>query len=139
MTRQDVVTEALSWVGTPYHHAAAIKGVGVDCAMLVKQVFEACELIPSFEVASYVHDWHLNRSEELYLKQVEAYADEISSDLVLPGDLAVVKFARAFSHGAVCIGGGQVVHAYIHRPVEVGQLKDFGNREIRFYRVRSLK
>ena len=31
----DIVTEARTWVRTPYHHQARLKGVGVDCAGLV--------------------------------------------------------------------------------------------------------
>lgn len=27
----EAVTEALTWLGTPYHHQGRIKGVGVDC------------------------------------------------------------------------------------------------------------
>src|SRR5687768_11945983 len=32
---QDIVTEALSWVGTPFGHQQAIKGVMADCAGFV--------------------------------------------------------------------------------------------------------
>ena len=27
------------WIGTPYHHAADVKEIGVDCAMLLVRVF----------------------------------------------------------------------------------------------------
>ena len=33
-SRAAVVAEAIAWLGTPYHHRARIKGVGVDCAQL---------------------------------------------------------------------------------------------------------
>lgn len=32
--RAAVAQEALAWLGTPYHHHARIKGVGVDCAQI---------------------------------------------------------------------------------------------------------
>ena len=37
--REKIVAEARSWIGTPYHNCADIKGVGVDCGMLLVRVF----------------------------------------------------------------------------------------------------
>ena len=37
-TRGLVVAMALSWLGTPFVHSQGVKGVGVDCVQLVKQV-----------------------------------------------------------------------------------------------------
>lgn len=39
--RAAVVAEARSWVNTPFHHQAALKGVGCDCGGLVRGVGEA--------------------------------------------------------------------------------------------------
>jgi cell wall-associated NlpC family hydrolase len=62
MTRQDVVREALGWEGTPYHHRARLRGVGVDCAMLPAMVYEAVGLIPRVE-PDYSPQWMLHRDE----------------------------------------------------------------------------
>ena len=52
MTEQEqrdlVVKEAYSWIGTPYHHQAMIKGVGVDCALILLAVFREAGLISFF-------------------------------------------------------------------------------------------
>lgn len=40
VSRQRVVTEARTWLGTPFHHQAALKGVGCDCAGLIRGVGE---------------------------------------------------------------------------------------------------
>ena len=37
--RDLIVEETKSWLRTPYHHQGAIKGVGVDCAMILIKVF----------------------------------------------------------------------------------------------------
>ena len=29
--RENLVAEALTWLGTPYHHAGRVKGGGTDC------------------------------------------------------------------------------------------------------------
>jgi hypothetical protein len=31
VTREAIVAAARSWLGTPYHHQASLKGVGSDC------------------------------------------------------------------------------------------------------------
>ena len=32
--RARIVAEAMTWLGTPYHHRGKLKGIGVDCAQL---------------------------------------------------------------------------------------------------------
>lgn len=63
MTEQEqraaVVAEARTWLGTPYHHEACVKGAGVDCGMLLRAVYIATGVMPKFEVESYPRDWHL--------------------------------------------------------------------------------
>ncbi len=52
--RQSIVAEALSWAGTPYHHQARLKGVGVDCVGLPIGVARALGLVPpDFDIAGY--------------------------------------------------------------------------------------
>ena len=43
--RQAVVAEALTWLGTPYHHRARVKGAGVDCGQLLAAVFEGAGVL----------------------------------------------------------------------------------------------
>ncbi len=77
--RKDVVAEARSWLGTPYHHAADVKGHGVDCAMLLVRVY--CDLRPdrTFDPRPYTRDWFLHRDEERYLGFLLERAREVRS------------------------------------------------------------
>lgn len=66
--RARIVEEARSWLGTPYHHHAMVKGAGVDCAMLLVAVYGAVGLLPEgFDPRPYPQDWHLHRDCERYL------------------------------------------------------------------------
>ena len=67
MQRAAVVAEARSWIGTPYHHAADVKGHGVDCALLLVRVYCDLGLVEPFDPRPYTRDWFLHRSEERYL------------------------------------------------------------------------
>jgi len=40
-TRQQIVDEARTWLGTPFHHQGRLKGVGADCAGVVDGVARA--------------------------------------------------------------------------------------------------
>ena len=111
--RAAVVAEALTWAGTPYRHRARLKGVGADCAQFPLAVYEAMGLIPPTDVGAYVQDWHHHRSEELYLGWVRRLAREIDETLAGPGDFAVWRFGRAFSHGAILIDPPVIIHATV--------------------------
>jgi cell wall-associated NlpC family hydrolase len=110
--RAAVVAEARSWVGTPYHNCADIKGAGVDCGMLLVRVFVDTGLCPVFEPRPYPADWHLHRSEERYLGFVFDRAGEVPAPL--PGDLMVLRFGRCYSHGGIVtkVRPLTIVHAY---------------------------
>jgi hypothetical protein len=108
---QQVIIEALSWLGTPYHHEARVKGAGVDCGQLPAAVFESCGLIPKVMIDPYPCDWHLHRSDERYLSIVERFFEK--ADNPLPGYLALFRYGRSISHGAIVIEWPVVIHAYI--------------------------
>lgn len=110
--RQAVVAEAKSWLGTPYHHMARKKGVGVDCAMLPAEVYAACGMIPAQDVTFYPADWHLHRGTQRYLERVLDYAQEINQDQVQPGDLVLWRFGRAWAHGAIVEAWPDCIHAH---------------------------
>ena len=110
--RRAVVAEALSWVGTPYHHAARVKGAGADCGLLLAAVYEAAGVLPRVDPGAYPHDWMLHRDEERYLELVQAHAREIEGP-PQPGDTAVWRFGRTYSHGALVLEWPQIVHAFL--------------------------
>ena len=112
MTREQVVREALGWEGTPYHHRGRLHGVGVDCAMLPAAVYEAVGLIPRVE-PDYSPQWMLHRDEEQFLGWVTRFAREIPRGAVKPGDLAIWKYGRCYSHAAIVIDLPEVLHAVI--------------------------
>jgi NlpC/P60 family putative phage cell wall peptidase len=109
--RARVVAEARSWLGTPYHHRAKLKGVGVDCAQFVLAVYANAGLIADFDTGEYPRDWHIHRSVERYMLQVLRFAVEIPIEAVQPADVVLFRFGRAFSHGAIVTEHPQVVHS----------------------------
>jgi cell wall-associated NlpC family hydrolase len=110
MIRANIVSIAKSWLGTPYHHRAKVKGVGVDCAQILIAVFSEASLIEDFDSDDYPQDWMMHRSEEKYLLNIEKHAKKV--DEPKPGDVALFKFGRCISHGAIIIEWPVIIHAY---------------------------
>lgn len=110
--RAALIAEARSWIGTPYHNCGDIKGVGVDCGMLLVRVFVDTGLCPPFDPRPYPADWHLHRNEEKYLGFVFARGSEVA--VPRPADVMVMRIGRCYSHGGIVTAEKPltIVHAY---------------------------
>lgn len=113
--REQIVAEARGWLRTPYRHMARVKGAGVDCAMLLLEVYQATGLVPVFDIDFYPPDWHLHRGEERYLRHITEHAHQVA--VPQPGDVALFRFARCVSHGAIVVKWPTVIHAYFRQGV----------------------
>ena len=139
LKRAEIVQEAWTWQFTPYHHHGRVKGVGVDCAMVLAEVYEACGLIGHVEPGIYPHDWHLHRGEELFLEWVEKLGAKPVSVPRL-GDIGVWRYGRTFSHGGIVVdvpafGAPLILHAYLDTPVNITRTDEapLSGREVRWY------
>ena len=111
--RNNIVRAAKDWLGTPYHHHARVKHAGADCAMFPLAVYQECGVLPrEYTPPQYSVQWHLHRSEELYLKELEKFVVEIDG-VPQPADFVVFRFGRTFSHGAIVVEWPIVIHSYI--------------------------
>lgn len=112
LQRAAIVAEARSWIGTPYHNHADIKGAGVDCGMLLVRVFVDTGLCAPFDPRPYPADWHLHRSEERYLGFVFDHCREVVEPG--PGDVMVLRYGRCYSHGGIVTTKKplKIVHAF---------------------------
>ena len=105
---------ARSWIGTPFHDHAEVKGAGCDCATFLKCVFVEAGLIAPFEIGHYSPQFFLHSSEERYLGWVKKFSREIALDAARPGDIALYKIGLCFAHGALIAAPGwpSIIHAH---------------------------
>jgi cell wall-associated NlpC family hydrolase len=110
--RVRVIEEARSWIGTPWHHMGRIKGKdgGVDCAMLLAEVYPRALGMAHIEVAPYEQQWHLHKNVEVFLAILGSYTKRVRTPL--PGDIALFKLGKVYSHGSIVVEWPkQIIHA----------------------------
>ena len=112
MKRAALIAEARSWIGTPYHHQAALKGVGCDCIGLIRGIYAAFGGVVELP-ADYSPSWHLHRAEERLRDGLDRYGTEVPLLSARPGDILLFGIGKGpAAHGAVLIEGAVIIHAY---------------------------
>lgn len=145
--RASVLEEVREWLRTPYHHMGRVKTGGTDCLMLLAEVYERAGVVAHLEVPFYPPDWNLHRDAERYLEGLMQYAREVqpiqipgSSPGTEPGNIAVFRFGRCFSHGAVVVAWPRLIHAWWNSGVVYGDADQppLAGRQVRFFDPFSL-
>ncbi len=105
---QDIVREARTWIGTPFHHAARVKGVGVDCAGLLVGVAHALGLPVQDDTRYHAQD-NLARMRTALARECEIVPEE---EDVFPGDVLLLIGRGMPNHLAIFNGNGGMIHAW---------------------------
>lgn len=108
--RLAVVEELKTWLGTPYHHFAKVKGAGVDCVQLLIGVYQNVKLIGEVDTGNYSRTWHLHRDEEKYLERIVKWAKPTENPL--PADVVLFRFGRTVSHAGILLDYPYIIHSY---------------------------
>jgi cell wall-associated NlpC family hydrolase len=132
--RSLVRAEAESWLRTPYHHMGRVKHGGTDCLMLLAEVYRDAGVIPQTDIGFYPPDWHLHRDAERYVEGLLRFAREVEQP-PREGDVALFKFGRCFSHGAIVVAWPQLIHAWWDAGVVRGTADQppLSGRPVRFF------
>ena len=140
--RAAIVAEARAWIGTPFHHQARLKGVGVDCANLLVGVYSAVGAVPAISLDHYPPDWHLHQDTPRFMAYLLQYAEPIpASEQPQPGDIAMFRYGRQAAHGAIVSAWPLVIHAWLDVGRVVETEADRGPLAARFvgcYRVHGV-
>jgi cell wall-associated NlpC family hydrolase len=112
ISRSQVIAEAREWIGTPFHHQARIKGVGVDCVGLVLGVAWELGIAPrTLDEKGYPR---VPDGVSL-MRTMRGHAAEIDRADMQPGDVIVLSFDRDPQHlgilGDYRHGGLSIIHA----------------------------
>lgn len=118
MEREKVVSEARTWLGTPYQHQASLRGVGCDCLGLVRGVWRALHGPEREAPPPYRPDWAELSDDEPLLEGLARSLAAIAPSTARPGDVLVFRMAAgvAAKHCAILSAltptGARMIHAY---------------------------
>jgi NlpC/P60 family putative phage cell wall peptidase len=109
-----VVATARSWLGTPYHDQASLRGVGCDCLGLARGVWREVVGAESFPVPPYSRDWGETGPHEVLAERARRMMSEIAPTDAVPGALILFRMApRAIAkHVGILTGPEHFIHAY---------------------------
>ena len=106
--RPRVVAAARGWLGTPYHHQAAVKGAGCDCLGLIRGVYAEVMGREAEIPPTYSRDWGEMRAEETLLGAARRHLTEVPPwQDVVPGDVLIFRMRK----GAIAKHAGIVTEA----------------------------
>lgn len=113
--KKQIVQEALQWIGTPYHHQARVKGIGVDCAQLLVGVALNIGLIDDEDLKkiplNYSPEWNIHNREEVMLGILETMGCRPVVGTPAPGDIIAFRVGRAYGHLGIIVTSTEFVHA----------------------------
>ena len=145
---EKIAVAARTWLGTPHVNQARVKGIGVDCGMLLIGALEDAGLIDkgAIKIAPYSNEWHLHHSEEWFLSYVKKYCIPVTETDMAVGDFLMYQFGRCVSHGGIYVGDNQIIHAVVAQGVILSDLNDVmfldahGRSRLRgIYRLKGVK
>lgn len=139
-TREDVIREARSWIGTSYAHQHRVKGAGVDCAGLLTGTGKALGLT-TFDVTNYLA---FPQGQEL-LQRCNEHMTRVPIAKMLAGDAVVLRITRQPQHIGIladyALGGFSMIHAdsKIGRVVETPLDRRWLDRVVAAYRLPGIE
>lgn len=124
VTREDIVAEARTWLGTPWKHQGRTR-LGVDCAGLIIVIAKALDL-SDYDTTGY------GRSPvpREFMREFEATMNRKPVGDTLPGDVLLFRDRQHTCHSALVADKGgslTIIHAYASRRRVVEDRLDQGD------------
>jgi len=111
---QLVTDEARRWIGTPYRHQGARRGVGCDCLGLVLGVWRAVYGGEPERPGAYAPDWAEAGGADLFLAAARRHCIELPGAEPGAGHLLLFRWRDHLpaKHAGIAVGNARFVHAY---------------------------
>ena len=134
VTREAIVAEAMSWLGTPYRHQASLKGTGCDCLGLLRGVWRALYGVEPEAMPGYTPDWAEARGEETLAAAAARHMTAIDPGDARAGDVLLFRWRANLpaKHAAILISDDRFIHAQQGAAVATASLTPWWRRRIAF-------
>ena len=131
-SRDQICEAARSWIGTPYHHQASLKGVGADCLGLVRGVWRDLYETDAECPPPYSRDWAEASGIETMLEAAGRHLRLNANGDFGPSDVLIFRM-RAGSvakHAGIAVSVDTMVHAVEGGPATEVVLSRWWRRRI---------
>lgn len=117
--RSRVLTEAKSWLDTPYQHQASEKGAGCDCLGLIRGIYRHLYGAEPVAPPPYSPNWAEEQGQETLYEAAREWLCEIPNTNVIPGDIMLFRMTPTSpcKHIAILTAPKVMIHAYWGRAV----------------------
>lgn len=128
MRADALVAAAREWIGTPYRHRAARRGVGCDCLGLIRGIWRDVSGEEIGPIPPYRADWRDLSAVEALEQLAGTLLDPVERPE--PGDVLLFRIGRAAvpHHCGLLIAPGRFVHAQEQLGVVEAGLAGWGKR-----------
>lgn len=129
-----IVTCARSWLGTPYHDQASLKGVGADCLGLARGIWREVVGPEPRDVPAYTRDWGETVRREVLIEGAAPWMIPIDKVDAGAGSVVIFRMVREViaKHIGILTGEGTFIHAYSGDAVREEPLTTAWSRRIAF-------
>ncbi len=115
--RHRIVSCARGWIGTPYLHQAAVRGLGCDCLGMLRGVWAEVTGTALIAVPIYTPDWSEPQGDEVLLQAARRLLVAKTVSNAEPGDVVVFRMraGAVAKHVGLQADAGQspsFIHAY---------------------------
>lgn len=109
-----IVAAALGWLGTPYRHQGARKGVGCDCLGLVRGVWHEVYGAEAEAPGPYAADWAETGEGDPLMAAARRHCREKAERTVAAGDLLLFRIRPRLParHCGIALAPDLFLHAY---------------------------
>ncbi|MCK5605699.1 C40 family peptidase [Candidatus Pacearchaeota archaeon] len=138
----------LSWVGTPYRHATAVRGRGADCALFLAACLKELGVIENYSKKFYSKDWHIHGKEQVFLRHWKEHVKALRPGLSVEkitgehkfGDwlIFIISKKEVANHSAVYLGDGKIIHAVEKIGVKIDELNSWKRHLWKSYRLYTI-
>lgn len=145
ITGEDVVKEARTWIGCPFHDQASLKGVGCDCIGLIRGVGKALGIPEAlaFEKDQRFFGYARHSVPRLLVLGCDTYFDPVPIADAGLGHIVLASVEVEPQHFAIIssLDPPRVIHSYIQvgRVVENVVNAKWRSHVLRVYRFRGVE
>ena len=117
MNRADptlIIATARSWLGTPYHDQASVKGAGVDCLGLARGIWREVIGPEPLSVPPYSRDWGEVLASEVLAEGAAGWLLPIPPTAAGPGSVVLFRMMphAIAKHVGILTGESTFIHAF---------------------------